>query len=391
MVRQLLVLFSTITLLYAETSGNIGIKSDYIYKNNSNKHTFSTLYSKLQYQTDVKEYEFNILARGYYSPEYPEYKKAWIDELTLSKNYNNYSFLVGKHQVNWGESDYYRVVNVINPIDFRDYYLSYLEDYKNANLSLWMIKGQYFADEWSSTLLIIPDFKETGLPQKETGFSNMQITGYEALPSKDPSTFTLQNSSVAMRVSSTIGESDVAAYAYYGWNHSPIVISSFQKQSFRRKMLGASLTKSVSDFVVRIETALYLNEVMQLKGYGGQKGDLIKTLVGLDWSSGNSTINVQLLNTYIYNSYSLNMVEEKNTNEASIYLEKMISNNNITFSNLLLNNFNTRVGLNELKLKYRYTDSLDFYIGCDTFWGKEGVLSGYTDQNRMFFNLKYFF
>lgn len=378
-------------LLHAQFSGEAGIRSDYVYSNNQGDSTVSKLHSKLQYRSEFEGFELDILARGYYGLEAPEFRDGWIDELTLKKEYGNYSLLVGKHQVNWGESDYFQVVNVINPIDLRDYYLSYVEDYKSANKSLWMMQGQYIADTWSTTLLLIPDSEQTGMPQQQTGFSNPQILDYESLKTKQPDDFTVKDGSAALQVNGTVGETDVGVYLYYGWNPTPVVTSALQKTNFRRKMVGASLTRAVSDFVVRAETAFYLDEMMQSVGYGGKEEDLLKTLIGLDWSGGNTAASIQLMNSYIYVSNDADLIDKKNTYEGSLYVEQTINNNNIAFSNLLLNNFETGIGMNEARIKYRYTEAFNIYIGYDTFWGNKGMLSGYQDQNRWFLNLKYFF
>jgi len=391
MVKSILIIQFLVVSLFADFFGEIGTRSDYLLSPQGSQNTYTKVYSRLQYKTEYEMFELNFLGRGYLGAEETSYHNAWIDELTISKEYENYSFLFGKHQVNWGESDYYRLVNVINPIDLRDYFLSYLEDYKKANISLWMLQNQYIADEWSITLLLIPDFEETGMPQTETGFSNQQIELYNSLKSNQPKDFKLKDSSIAAKIESSIGENDVALYSYYGWNHTPVVISAEKKKNFRRKMLGATLSRVLDNIVLRLETSVSLNDVLQTSSFEVKKADVSKSLVGIDWSKGNNTINIQFLHTYIYDGYQAEMLDDKNFTELSVYMEANIYNNNITFSNLLLHKFNTQVGMNEFKIKYRYTDELNIYLGYDSFWGDEEMLSGYNEQNRFSLNLKYFF
>lgn len=389
--KRVLAIWITIgNLLYAQVSGEAGIRSDYVHSDNPDS-IVSKLYSKVQYQTEFEDFNVNFLARGYYGLESPEFHRGWVDELTLKKDYGSYSLLIGKHQVNWGESDYFQVINIINPIDLRDYFLSYIEDYKSANKSLWMAQGQFIADDWSTTLLLIPDSEQTGIPHQATGFSNNDISGYESLDAQTPKDFRLKDSSAALQINRTVGETDVGVYGYYGWNPTAIVTSALEKKNFRRKMLGASLTRAVNNFIVRAEAALYLDEAMQLRGYGGKIGDVLKTLFGLDWSSGNTSSSFQVMNTYIYGVSDKELMGKKSTYEGSAYLEQSMNNNNITLSNLLLNNFDSKVGMNEVRMKYRYTEFLNIYIGYDIFWGDKGMLSGYEDQSRWFLNLKYFF
>lgn len=373
---------------FAQFNAEAGARSDYLY---SGHDTFSQLYGLLQYQDDFDDIAINASARGYYALEHPEYKDAWIDELTIGSEAESTSFLLGKHQVNWGESDYFRVVNIINPIDLRDYYLSYVDNYKSAVKSLWMMQVQYLADDWSATLLALPDYEPLGLPKKQSGFSNDGIDYIDSLSSELPDDFTLESMGAALRISGTLGENDVSAYMYYGWNPELIVTSPTQKKAFRRKMFGASISRAIESFVLRAETAYFPDETMQLEHFGFKQEDLLKTLIATDWFEGNSMVSLQLVNSYICSSYSANTLADKNVFEGSVYAEIPFNNNNITFSNLALHNFNTRVGMDEVKAKYRFTDALNIIAGLDLFWGNNGLLSDYEKQNRIFINIKYFY
>ena len=373
---------------FAEFSAEAGARSSYLY---SEGNTFSQLYGLIQYQKDLDDIALNASARGYYALEHPEYKDAWIDELTISTETENLFFLLGKHQVNWGESDYFRVVNVINPIDLRDYYISYVDNYKSSVKSLWMLQAQYSADDWSATLLALPDYEPLGLPKEQSGFSNNAINYVRSLKNDLPDDFTFESMGAALRIAGTIGENDVAAYMYYGWSPALIVTSLKEKKAFRRKMFGASITRAVKSFVLRAETAYFPDEAMQLEPYGSVQENLLKTLIALDWFEGNGLVSLQLVNTHTYSSNTENTILDQNIFEGSLYAELPINNDNITFSNLILHNFNTSVGMDELKVKYRYTDTLNIFIGFDIFWGDNGLLSGYKNQNRLYVNVKYYY
>lgn len=376
---------------FAQFNAEAGARSDYVFSKAAADDTLSRLYGMVQYQTDLDGVALNASARGYYGLEHPEYKDGWIDELTFGTDVGNGSFLAGKHQVNWGESDYFRVVNVINPIDLRDYFLTYIDDYKSAVKSLWMLQGQYFADTWSATFILLPDFEPLGLPKEHTGFSNDAVAYIRSLTSETPDDFRFESMGAAARLSGTIGDNDVSAYLYYGWNPTLIVTSPLRKKAFRRKMFGASITRAVDALVLRVETAYYPDEAEQLEPYGEKKEDLLKTLIATDWFEGNTMASLQLVNTCICSSHTSETAADRNVYEGSLYAETSIDNNNITFSDLILHNFNTGVGMNESKIKYRFTDALNLFVGCDLFWGDKGLLSDYEKQNRVFFNAKYFF
>jgi hypothetical protein len=366
----------------------VGFRSDYVIK--SKNIAQKKVYSTLEYKNILNDFKINIISRGYFDFDKSEYHDLWFDEFTISKDYENFSFLLGKHQVNWGESDYLRVVNVINPINLRDYYLSYIEDYKKANSSQWMLQSEYLGDDWGSTFLVIPDFESTVFPHSKTGFYNSSLSSYESISEDKPNKFDVKDTSIALKINKEIDSYDFAFYGYYGWNHTPLIISSFKKESFRRKVLGISLSNTLGEFVIRTDNAIYLDEKLQQVNYGISEKDSIKNLIATDWNDDSYSISLQVLSTHIP-SYSNNIIEDENTIEGTFYIEKRISNNDLVFSNLILNNFSTNTGINEFKIKYRYTDNINLYFGYDSFWGNEGILSGYLDQNRVFGNIKYFF
>ena len=183
----ILNIFSLSYVIASEFDLEVGFRSDYVTK--SKNIAQKKVYSTLEYKNILNDFNINMISRGYFDFDKSEYHDLWFDEFTISKDYKNFSFLLGKHQVNWGESDYLRVVNVINPINLKDYYLSYIEDYKKANSSQWMLQSEYTGDNWSSNLLIIPDFESTVFPHSQTGFYNSSLSSYESISEDKPNKF----------------------------------------------------------------------------------------------------------------------------------------------------------------------------------------------------------
>ncbi|HIP11806.1 MAG TPA: hypothetical protein EYG73_03705 [Arcobacter sp.] len=384
-------IFNILSLSYVTASEfdiELGFRSDYVTK--TEEIAQKKVYYTLEYTNILNDFKINIISRGYFDFDKSKYHDLWFDEFTISKDYENFSFLLGKHQVNWGESDYLRVVNVINPINLKDYYLSYIEDYKKANSSLWMFQSEYTGNDWGSSLLIIPDFESTVFPHSQTGFYNESLSSYESIQENNPNKFDIKDISVALKINKEIDNYDFSVYSYYGWNHTSLITSSLKKESFRRKVLGVSLSNTIGEFVIRTDNAIYLDEKFQEINYGTSEKDSIKNLIATDWNDASHSISLQVLSTHIL-SYSNNIIEDEDTIEGTFYIEKRINNNNIVFSNLLLNNFSTNTGINEFKVKYRYKDNINLYFGYDSFWGNEGILSGYSNQNRVFGYIKYFF
>ena len=80
---------------------------------------------------------FTAVARGYQdfyydqarfdgTPAADQARELWLHELYWRDGIEAWSWTLGKQQLTWGEADYFRVVDVVNAQDLRDYLLSYI-------------------------------------------------------------------------------------------------------------------------------------------------------------------------------------------------------------------------------------------------------------------------
>jgi len=378
MVKLVLIsIFFYINLKASDIYSNLSLKNAYI----DNHSLFSYAEGYLELEHETQYFDLNIIGRGYYGLTDKEYRDTWFERFLISRKLDNLSFSLGKQVLNWGESDYFRVVNILNPVDLRDYYLSYLNNPQSVTKSLWSLKLDYVGIEnFGVNFIFIPDFEMDNLPDVYTGFSNKNIEYFKSLDTIKPDSLNLKDSSFALKLDTSLYDNDIALYYYHGWNSSPIQISKKEKKIFRRDMIGASISREINYFVIRAESALYLNDAIQTSN-NYKKLNIVKSLIGIDWVNQDLSISTQYLNTHS---------EVENMHEISLYIEEKFYNNNLVLSNISLHNFTTGVGLDEFKFKYRYTENINFYLGYDVFWGDEGVLSNYSSQNRLFFNLEFF-
>ena len=117
------------------------------------------------------DWRLTLAARAHYDPVnrlgYPP--RLWIDprEAILSGKVKKVDLKLGLQQVVWGQADGLRVLDVINPLDYREFIL---EDFLDSRRPLWMARADVPVEKGSVQLLWIPYFAPGRLPVEGNEF-----------------------------------------------------------------------------------------------------------------------------------------------------------------------------------------------------------------------------
>jgi len=100
--------------------------------------------------------------------KYPE-KLQWLRECYLDVLTDNLDMRLGKQQVVWGTADGVRILDLINPLDYREWTL---KDYIDSRIPLWMlnVEGKLLMDG-QLQLLLIPDYEANYYPPAGAPFT----------------------------------------------------------------------------------------------------------------------------------------------------------------------------------------------------------------------------
>ena len=143
----------------------------------------------LEYQITDNVHFFTIL-RGWYDSVYDAESKwrrrsgnrkemsrtrgnDWLRECYLDYYSETLDIRIGKQQVVWGTADGVKILDIINPIDYREFNLELTRALDaDVKIPLWMTKIEY-APKVNSTLqfLIIPDYETNFLAPADTPYS----------------------------------------------------------------------------------------------------------------------------------------------------------------------------------------------------------------------------
>jgi hypothetical protein len=194
---------------------------------------------------DVKGvYKFNDAwrltaeGRAHYDPVgrlgYP--KRPWFDarQFLIDGKIKTVSVSLGLQQIVWGQADGLRVLDVINPLDYREFIL---EDFLDSRRPLWTLRTDVPVEKGFLQLLWVPYFAPGRLPTAENEFGlgpsfGLGLVGAalgDRLPPQlslrvEPAwrpRYRLRSSQAGARYSRSIGRWDVTANYFYGREDVP--------------------------------------------------------------------------------------------------------------------------------------------------------------------------
>jgi hypothetical protein len=221
-------------------------------------------------------------ARANYDPVerlgYPD--GVWIDprQAYLDGRIKSAEVRLGLQQIVWGQADGLRVLDVINPLDYREFIL---EDFLDSRRPLWAARVDVPAGRGSLQMVWVPYFAPGRLPGPDAEFGLGQSYGLallaaaaglapeevpplRLLPNERPG-YQLSASQAGARYSRSVGGWDLTANYFYGWEDAPTPYLRgiegtperptllFGPRYERREVAGGTAATSFGPVVLRLE------------------------------------------------------------------------------------------------------------------------------------------
>lgn len=212
---------------------------------------------------------------------------------------------VGWQQVVWGRADELRVLDQINPVDYREGVTALLED---SRMAVPMVRLTQPVGEWEVEALWITDFVKSQPPATGSEFDAPLF----ARP--DPALFKVDSTpdysgqqafSYGLSANGRIGVVDASFVALHARQHDPVYavkgIADDQRIRLERQyphysMGGAGLAIDAGhSLVVRSEVAYFddWRVTNPYRAYGSSQSPLINSLLGVDYIFRNWLISAQ--------------------------------------------------------------------------------------------------
>ena len=349
--------------------------------------TLADLTIKRDWETD---WSLDVTLRGRYEDrlEPDPYEELGVREAVLTRETDDYMVKLGRQQVVWGRTDGLRLLDVVNPFDFREFLL---DDFADSRIPLWMLNMEYYREDDALQFLIIPDLEGDRLakPGGEFFIGPESPTGIPVLPTKDPDPGP-ENWRSGMRWSRMVGDWDLSFNALYGWTSRPVPVLQLTSEGVaveperkRELLLGGSGDVTVNDAVIRFEAVFTPDAYLQSpSGYLRQK--LFRYAIGIDWIKSG-----WLLSPQVFQEHVLNPADDLSADEHTTYFTFLIRKTFLQ-DKFILRVFslygpdNDDLWINP-RLSYRPTGGqLEITLGADMFGGdRSGVFGRFSERDRV--------
>jgi len=228
-------------------------------------------------------WRFKMELRAHYDPVhrlgYSEKPSLNPREFQLEGKVGPAQLSIGLQQVVWGQADGFRVLDVVNPLDYREFIL---EDFLDSRRPLWMARTDLPLAGGSLQIIWIPYFAPSprGGDSDDFGIGLSAVRTFARTLGQDlPRDFVLiarptqrpgyrfNSSQAGARYRRTVGRWDLTANYFFGWEGLPVpyvrsIIGlpifltprvTLAPRHDRKEILGASAATAAGPVVFRLE------------------------------------------------------------------------------------------------------------------------------------------
>lgn len=360
--------------------------------------------SRLQ-QSDQRADSFSTLNGPSWQHSHAELA---LREFYLDTEWQGAQWRIGKQQVVWGEADGLKVLDQINPQDFREFIL---DDFDDSRIATWMINGEFaLTDDSSLQVLWIPDTSYHRMPDSGTDFSFTQPARVPQLPDgftlsmreSDVPDNPLADSELGLRYTAFVSGWDITLNYLYHYNDFAVLYQQLDGNTVtvtpsyeRSHLLGGTLSNAFGDLTLRAEVGLNSDSYFvsnNLAQRGIANSPELSSVIGVDWHGFSDTLlSAQWFQSHLLD-YDDDIVRDRNESTLSLLYERTFANETWTFKTLALRSLNDGDGVIRPQLSYNLESNLNVWLGADIFYGSEqGLYGQFKDNDRVLIGIEFGF
>ncbi len=335
-------------------------------------------------------------------------KSEWeFRELYADLDLDNLGYVrVGKQQIVWGETDGLKLLDVVNPQNFREFILA---EFDESRIPLWSVKHDFAVNKLNVQLIWIPDNTYHDLPSISDPFfpksnlpplGNMRVLLNE--PDK-PSAF-YKDSELGVKFNQFIKGWDIninylytfddfSVFNFLPLSNNPSFDASVTPYYSRYHLVGGSFNKAINSISLRGELAVNINKEFGTINTLNQPINVTKNqtsaALGIDWLPGENMFSAQVFVDKVFDIKSLYGRKPFDSFLTFLYRRDLF-NDSMTLELQEIHNMNRGDGLVRLSANYYLLSNLEVIVGTDIFYGKSNQLFGqFVGQNRVSLGLKW--
>lgn len=315
-----------------------------------------------------------------------------------------WSLRLGRQIITWGKADGLRITDNICPVDYSDFMNRSLDDIRIPVTAALL---RVTKDALVTDIVWIPEFRPAVFPDSNTPWGALfSLSDSPMMRQRDTQLppFSLENSEIGIRTAGYFTSFDISASVFYTWDDLPVYDSrilmtpagpqlEIQPEHKRVTILGLDLSVPWSDFVFRAEGAMFLGKSVTALTPGDslRQKDVLKWLVGVDWSPGDDwTITAQLSDEHILlHEEELNAKAHRHI--GTLNISKKLLNQTLTLSSLTYVMPDDDAWASRFQAEYSLMDGMAITAGIDIIDGGDGIYRQVHKNSQLWMKLRYSF
>ncbi len=318
-------------------------------------------------------------------------KEITLRELYMEHSGELWDIRIGRQIYIWGKADGVRITDLICPADYTEYNTRDLDD---VRMPVESVKVRYFLPFGEVEFIWIPLFKSSLYPEGENPWTvETSLAGEDDVVLNDPvePEKKFENSEIAGKLSFYLSGFDFAISAFHTWDDEPVYhktrsngVVSLTPEYHRLESFGVELSKPLSDFVLRSETACLLGKYFaSLNEMGVTEKNYIKSLAGLDWYGDNNVVILLQGGVDFIIDYEKAVSRDEAVFYATFNITKKLFRELLELKNMIYYDFNDEDGYNCASAEYSMTDDFRFSLGVNNYFDT------YEKNNMIWVKAKY--
>ncbi len=358
-------------------------------------------------------------------PQEKDSPVADIRELYVDIAADDWDARIGKQYVVWGVLEGVRIVDEINPMDFRELILPDLLDYR---ISLWTAKLDYYTDWGDFQFLLIPELKfHKPAPPGSEWELLQEVPGTRA-----PESWRWENAEVGLKWDFSLLDTELSLSYLYTWDDFPVIFRTvkiggrdplFYPTYTRINMYGLTAVKQLGSYIVKGEFAYVTDKFFGRSNTADVDGDLIVDTNGeaqknhIRWGLGTDFVVLGWdaavgVMQWIILDYEDTLIQDRLDTSYNVFLRKEFPRVSLTFQMLYIYFKSLSESYLKPKLFFQVTNRFQIAVGMDLFTGAKSdfgsssqnsagdfavniqqaqFVGNFNDNDRVFFEFKYSF
>ena len=324
-----------------------------------------------------------------------------LREFYLNADVGRTLLTVGKQQIVWGKADGLKVMDVVNPQDFREFIMDEFED---SRIPLWSVNAEIPISDLTLQLVWVPDQTYHELPEAGSPYN---FTSPLLIPTPpagvdvafnpvDRPNRVFADSDAGARLSTFWKGWDLTANYFYHYNDLPVFLRDVSMTPEgarvtitptyeRSHLLGGTFSNAFGDLTVRGEVAFFFDRFFSTND-GADADGVVKTnelfyVNGFDWYGFTDTLlSVQVFQSIVTNN-TPELIRDPIDTDMSFLARRSFLNETLMVETLWIQDVNRGDGMLRPKLSYDLSDGIKVWAGVDVFYGTRNGLFGQFGEN----------